>query len=297
MPGAGLEYRYPLIARSSWGNQIFEPIAQVIVRPDERKKRRFPNEDAQSLVFDDTNLFEWNKFSGYDRTEGGTRLNYGAQYTLALNNGGYANALFGQSLQLYGRNSYSSGDVTNAGVNSGLDTQRSDYVGRISIAPNDGLSFTAKGRFDERTFALKRFDVSATAKIGRLTADLLYARYTAQPEIGFPKRREGIYANAKLLLGPNMFVTGTAMFDMARNQYDVPPHKSARFSPNFYGLGVGYADDCTNFSLNYLSYLNDPASGDRTRNQSVMLTLQLRTLGDVKARTSVGTASSDGITP
>ena len=87
------------------------------------------------------------------------------------------------------------------------------------------------------------------------------------------------------------------MFDLARNQYDVPPQKSSRFSPNFYGAGIGYADDCTNFSLNYLSYLNDPASGDRTRNQSVMLTLQLRTLGDVKARTSVGTTSSDGITP
>ena len=298
VPGVGLEYRYPMIARSSWGNQIFEPIAQVIVRPDERKKRRFPNEDAQSLVFDDTNLFEWNKFSGYDRTEGGTRLNYGAQYTLTTNSGAYANAMIGQSYQLYGRNSYSSGDVANAGINSGLDTQRSDYVGRLAFAPGPNLSFTAKGRFDQRNFALKRLDVGVTASIGRLTADVLYARYAAQPEIGYPKRREGISTNAKLMLGPNFFVTGTAMFDMARYLYDLPGQKSARFTPNLLGVGFGYSDECTNFSLNYASYLNDPGSGTNTRNQSVMLSLQLRTLGDVKARSSLGsTPSSDGIAP
>jgi len=27
----------------------------------------FPNEDAQSLIFDDSNLFKVNKFSGWDR--------------------------------------------------------------------------------------------------------------------------------------------------------------------------------------------------------------------------------------
>jgi cytoskeletal protein CcmA (bactofilin family) len=32
-----------------------------------------PNEDSQSLVFDDTNLFSVSKFSGYDRVEGCVR--------------------------------------------------------------------------------------------------------------------------------------------------------------------------------------------------------------------------------
>ena len=299
LPGIGLEYRYPLIARASWGSQIFEPIAQVIARPSERKKRSLPNEDAQSLVFDDTNLFEWSKFSGYDRVEGGTRVNVGAQYTLALNNGAYANALVGQSYQLTGRNSYSSGDVANAGNNSGLDKARSDYVGRIAIAPSPDMSFSAKGRFDERTLALKRIDILASAKLGRLTADVLYARYAAQPEIGYPKRREGLYTSAKFAVTDNIYVNGTVMFDMARYQYDVAPQKTPRLSPNLYGLGIGYKDDCTTFGLNYTSYLNDSSAGDRGRNQSLMFTLQLRTLGDIKGRTSIGASSgsSDGITP
>ena len=52
-----------------------------------------PNEDAQSLVFDDTSLFEWDKFSGFDRSEGGTRLNVGLQYRLMFNGGGSMSAL------------------------------------------------------------------------------------------------------------------------------------------------------------------------------------------------------------
>ena len=40
-----------------------------------------PNEDSQSLVFDTTTLFQRDKFSGYDRIEGGTRLNAGLRYS------------------------------------------------------------------------------------------------------------------------------------------------------------------------------------------------------------------------
>ena len=72
--------RIPLSVRldSSWGTQTITPIAQFIARPNEVIPRLQPDEDSQSLVFDETNLFAWNKFSGYDRVEGGTRLNYGA---------------------------------------------------------------------------------------------------------------------------------------------------------------------------------------------------------------------------
>ena len=43
-----------------------------------------------------------NKFSGWDRVEGGGRANVGVQYTAQFNRGGYVNVLFGQSYQLFG---------------------------------------------------------------------------------------------------------------------------------------------------------------------------------------------------
>ena len=87
-----------------------------------------PNEDAQSLVFDETNLFAWDKYSGYDRIEGGTRLNYGAQYTANFANGGHANIVGGESIQLAGQNSYTIADPANTGLESGLDKRYSNYV-------------------------------------------------------------------------------------------------------------------------------------------------------------------------
>jgi len=69
MPTVGLEYKYPFINVQSWGTQTIEPTAQVILRPNESQISALPNEDAQSLLFDDSNLFKVNKFSGWDRVE------------------------------------------------------------------------------------------------------------------------------------------------------------------------------------------------------------------------------------
>ena len=68
---AGLLYSFPFVAHSGWASHIFEPTAQVVVRPNRIDQRRTPDEDARSLVFDDTLLFDIDKFSGYDRLETG----------------------------------------------------------------------------------------------------------------------------------------------------------------------------------------------------------------------------------
>ncbi len=118
MPAIGLMYRYPFVAKTSWGTHIIEPVAQIVARPNETSSLRVANEDAQSLVFDANNLFEWSgKFSGYDRVEGGTRANVGALYTGRFGKDAFANLLLGQSYHLAGRNSFATGDLVNTGLN------------------------------------------------------------------------------------------------------------------------------------------------------------------------------------
>jgi len=74
IPGAGLEYRYPFFAKTSFASMVFEPIGQIIVRPNQEiGSNSLVNLDAQSLVFDTSNLFDWSKYSGYDRFETGLR--------------------------------------------------------------------------------------------------------------------------------------------------------------------------------------------------------------------------------
>jgi LPS-assembly protein len=266
MPDVGVEYRYPFIDTEPWGTQTIEPIAQLVLRPNETQIGRFPNEDAQSVVFSDSNLFSVDKFSGWDRVEGGGRLNAGFQYTAQVNNAGYFNALFGQSYQLYGLNSYAAADLINTGLESGLDKTISDYVGRIMYQPNQVFSFTARGRFDEATFTPERLEFETRANFDRWTLQLMYGDYAAQPEIGFLTRREEILAGAAVKITQNWVVLGSVRYDLAVNQFE-----QTRF-------GIGYTDDCLLLSVNYITSYTYTGTTP-TPNNTFMFQFSLRTLG------------------
>ena len=289
MPGVGLEYRYPFVSTSWIGRQVIEPIAQLIVRPNESLPKLQPNEDAQSLVFDETNLFAWNKYSGYDRIEGGVRLNYGAQYTADFSNGGHANIVGGESIQLAGRNSYTIADAANTGLESGLDKKYSNFVAGETIAPfSSALSFTTKQQFDSSTLALTRLDALVNLNFAGLTTSLDYARYASQPLLGWEHNREGLVANARYNIVNHWNVNGSLILDMSRHLYDLPGQSVSRFYPTNYGIGLGYMDECTTFNVSYLSHVSDPiAATPSVRDQTISIQLTLRTLGDLRASTGV----------
>jgi LPS-assembly protein len=295
-PGGGLEWRYPFFANTAVGTMVLEPIAQLVVRPNGPigSQNSLINIDSQSLVFDDTNLFDWNRFSGYDRFETGTRVNYGAQYTFNFRNGGYLNMMAGQSYQLAGTNSYATPDAANIGLSSGLDTRLSDYIGRISFSPSSMFSFTAKGRFDPQTFKPRRIDLVASANLSNdLTASLQYASYEAQPLIGYEVRRQGMSLAGKYNVTKNYFVNGNVIFDLSRHFYNGVLGTAPLFSVAGLGVGGGYQDDCTLFTVNYTSIYEGGTVG---RNQTITFGLQLRTLGETRVSSALANVPvSDGI--
>jgi len=265
MPAVGLEYRYPFISVHSWGTQTIEPIAQLVVRPDETNIGKLPNEDAQSMVFDDSNLFNVNKFSGWDRIEGGTRLNAGIQYTAQFNQAGSVNALFGQSYQLLGQNSFAIADTVNTGLSSGLAKPRSDYVARIAYQPDNVYSVISRFLLDEDTFQIRRLEVEGRANFDRWQISALYGNYDRQPEIGFLERRQGITGQVTFKFTQNWSILGSARYDLEAHQV------------NQTRLGLGYIDDCFAISLNYLTDYN--YAGTTTTDNKVLLVINLRTIG------------------
>jgi len=298
-PGAGVEWRYPLLAQTAIGSLIIEPIAQVIARPNGQNTNTMVNLDSQSLVFDDSSLFEWSKYSGYDRFETGVRANYGAQFTLDMDKNGYVNAVFGQSRELAGINSYATPDAANIGLSSGLDTPASDYVSRFTWSPSSAYTFVTKMRFDQASWAVRRLDIAANANFGFFTLGAQFANYEQQPEIGYNVRREGLQFNTRYDVTPNYFTTGSINFDLGRHYYNA---FLADPAPVFfiagYGLGLGYRDDCTKVSLNYTDVISDNYGNPATysRNRTLLLSVELRTLGDFKAPISLGTAAvQDGV--
>ncbi|MBI1981497.1 MAG: LPS assembly protein LptD, partial [Methylocystis sp.] len=314
LPGIGMEWRYPILARSLIGDIVFEPIAQVVARPNQTSIPSLVNMDAQSLVFDDSTLFEWSKFSGYDRFETGTRLNYGGQATMSLPNGGFINTMIGQSRQIAGANSYAQADAANVGLNSGLNSRASDIVGRFAFAPSSLLSFVAKGRFDKGSLRARRLDLFATLNLDPISLQLQYANYASQPAIGFDMRRQGLSASGQYNITKNYFMTGTVTFDMSRYLYNSVTNPTLApftttltginligsaplFSVATLGAGIGYHDECTTLSINYMQiYQPQSYTGLPARNQTVMVTLQLRTLGEAKFNYGVGSMLvNDGV--
>jgi LPS-assembly protein len=280
MPAVGLEYRYPFIGVQPWGTQIFEPIAQLIVRPNETAIGKLPNEDAQSLIFDDSNLFSVNKFSGWDRVEGGTRLNAGVQYTAQFNRAGFVNVLFGQSYQLFGQNSFAVADTVNTGLSSGLASDRSDYVARVAYQPDNIYTFISRFLLEEGTFKIRRVEVEGRAAFDRWQVTALYGNYEKQPEIGFLERRHGVVGQVSYKLTQNWSVLVAARYDFEAAQI------------NQHRVGLGYIDDCFAISLNYITDYN--YSGTTQTDNRVMLVINLRTIGGTSFSQGLGGTSASG---
>jgi LPS-assembly protein len=276
MPTVGVEYRYPFINVQPWGTTTIEPIGQLIIRPNEPRIGRLPNEDAQSLTFDASNLFRVDKFSGWDRVEGGGRANVGVQATTQFDRGGFVNVLFGQSYQLFGMNSFAAADLTNTGIGSGLDTTRSDYVGRISYQPNRIYSLTSRVRLDEGTLAVRRFELEGRANFDRFSVAVLYGNYDAQPELGYLYRREGLVGTGSFKVAANWVVSGGLRYDI-KNQ-----------TVNQYIVGAGYVDDCFTMALNYVTdyAYTTLTNSTPTTDHRVMLQIGLRTIGGAASNTA-----------
>jgi LPS-assembly protein len=277
MPTVGLEYRYPFINVQPWGTTTIEPIAQVIIRPNEPYAGKLPNEDAQSFNFDTTNLFSVDKFSGYDRVEGGSRANAGVQATTQFDRGGTVTAVFGQSYQLFGLNSFAVADVANTALDSGLDKQVSDYVGSLSYSPNRTYTFSTRARLDQVTGDINRFEAEGRANFDRWSVSLLYGDYAAQPDLGYLTRREGILGSGSVKVAANWVVTGAARWDLVSNQI------------NQYVIGAGYVDDCFVLAANYVtSYSYAAGTLPPVLSHAFMLQIGLRTIAQSATTAGAG---------
>ena len=272
---AGIEAKYPIMVSTANSTHVFEPIAQLYVRPDETLAGRLPNEDAQSFVFDASNLFDRDKFSGFDRIEGGTRANVGMRYTGSFDSGYKLTSIVGQSYQLAGQNSFDTSDLVNAGAESGLEDSVSDYVAMASVTTPYGLSLTGSYRLDHKDFSFKRGDSTLGYANADFQTSVTYTHITAQPEYGFTSDNDEIQTRAQINFKDYWAVFGTVSYDLNNN--DVTRR----------GVGLSYTDECTIFSISYLSKSD---SVDQTASDwSIGAKITFRTLGDINVGSATDT--------
>lgn len=269
MPSVGMEWRWPILATTPTSSHVFEPTAQIIARPDATNVAEVPVEDSQSLVFDASNLFDWDKFSGYDQVEGGVRANIGLRYTGTFDNGLSLSAIIGQSFHLAGENPYA---TTNTLIyneaDSGLETDQSDYVASLTARMQDRLALTASGRFDEDDFSLERGELIAAASHGRVSGSATYGYLAAQPNRGITQDEHQITGTAAVQVNDGWRIAGSLRYDLEQS------HLMG------VGAGIAYVCDCFGVGLNY-TYTSS-AANDGVSDNRLMLNVSLRTIGGIE---------------
>lgn len=274
MATAALEARYPYLVSVGGVSHIIEPIAQIIVRPDETQIGYVPNEDASTLVFNASNLFSLDKFAGYDRIEGGTRANVGARYQAITDTGYTLTAIAGQSYHLGGKNSFAQTDLSLVGYDSGLETDRSDYVGSLTLGTPIGFSIGTGARFDEETFEVRRTDVFASYSNSYASAAVTFSDIAPQPIYGSMDDRTQVTAAGTLQFAENWNAFGSFGFDIENDEL---------YSRSF---GVGYADEC--FSL-LVSYTQEQRTyTDEANEETLMFQIGLRTISNFNQSVDLG---------
>jgi LPS-assembly protein len=284
---AGLLYSYPFVANTASATHVIEPTAQIITRPNQVDQRRLPDEDARSLVFDDTLLFDIDKFSGYDRYETGTRANVGVQYTLQTAGGLYARVVAGQSLHLAGANAFAEDSLSPSGLNpagipsfnplNGLETDRSDYVAGLYLSPFAGTSLVAQGRFDEHDWSLRRQDTALSLNYGPLLTQVGYTFTRFNPlatsnALEFDDQHE-VLGTVGLRLTDRWSVIG-------QMRYDIDDRTRIQ---DIYQLK--YADECFVLTASYIETFVENQALEIKPDRTVMLRFEFKHLGEYNYRT------------
>lgn len=216
-PIAALDIRYPLLARTAGATHVIEPIAQLVYRGGPAVPG-IVNNDSQSFVFDDTNLFSFNRFTGTDRQETGLRANLGGQFQTSFDNGGWLSALVGQSFHLAGSNGFNVNDGSTAGIGSGMNSDASYVVAGVQ-GGYGGLSGRAKAQLDPVTGTIPLAQLSADATVDGYALGADYIFVDENPALGTTSERHEIILGARIPLADYWTAGAGLAWDLATSQW------------------------------------------------------------------------------
>jgi LPS-assembly protein len=208
-PYASLDWRFPLISQLGKVSQTLEPIVNIITSPNGGNPAEIPNEDSQEFEFDDTNLFDVNRFGGIDRVEGGTRVNYGLKWGLYGPTGHGLSLLVGQTYRFHTDDTFSEG--------SGLEDDLSDIVATARINPSSYLDLTYRTQIAKDGFSARRHQVQASAGVPLLRGSARYIFFEEPVDSEFTGREE-LSFSASSQVSRDWRINFSAVRDMAANE-------------------------------------------------------------------------------
>ena len=267
-PEASLEWQMPFVSDSMGFHQILEPIAMAVISPIGGNKSMIPNEDSLDLQFDDTNLFTMQRFTGLDRIETGARINYGVHWATFSESIGTIDALVGQVYRFHN-------DATFAPL-SGLQGHLSDYVGHVDLTPSPYFTLQYRFRLDKDNFASRRSEVTASMgpELLRLSTSYLFVK--GGSTLSSPLDTQELYVVLSSRFSQHWNVVASHRQDLGLNGGAIRTE-----------AGVQYEDECVVIGIDFAK--DNTQDRDFKKGIAVLLRLNMKTIGDIKFNTDVGT--------
>ena len=261
-PSAGFDVRMPFVADHGPLQSVLTPVLQVIAAPSEQNRDDTGNEDAITLNFDTTNLFLGDRFTGYDRIEGGVRANAGFNYTLLGENGTFVRTSFGESFHIAGENSFATG--------SGLEGTASDLVGAVAFQINEHATLGYQARIEEDLSRVNVQEATLGLTFDHFSGSVSYADIAAAANYGRPDDAQQIWADGTYYIDEVWSLFGAARYDLEEGKFMEQ------------SIGVAFECECMKAQIKY-SMSDDDEFGveDNGREHRIDLGIELRTIGAI----------------
>lgn len=218
-PIAAMDVRFPMAASDGSTVHLIEPIGQLVYRGSDTTAVGITNDDAQSFVFDDTNLFSYNRFSGSDRQETGLRANIGGRYQANFVDGSYLELIGGQSFHLAGANAFASPDQAQTGVGGGLEDETSYAVLGAYGMFSGGLKAGGKVQLNTDEWSVARAGVGATYTYAGYSAMLDYDYIAINADAGVLKDQHEVGVQVGVPVADYWTVKAGAYWDLSANTW------------------------------------------------------------------------------
>ena len=267
IPVAAADIEWAFAGSAFSGTQTITPRFQIVASP-RAVNNGIPNEDSRAIELESINLFDLNRFPGFDRWEGGSRVTYGATYTLAIPHWSLATEI-GQSARLDRR-----GDDFPAGT--GLSGTLSDIVGRTTVKYRDFIELTHRYRLDKGSFAVRRNEIDFAIGSRKTFATVGYLKLKRNIALEDLADREELRLGGRVAFARYWSVFGSTIIDLTTNTVR-PLLGEDGYQPIRHRLGVQYEDNCFRFGVTWRrEYVSDR---DFRAGNTFLLSLAFKNLG------------------
>lgn len=178
-PQGALRWRYPFISYTTTSSWLVEPEAMVITSPITANTLRYPNEDADNVELDYTNLFKLNRFPGLDRLDSGNRLVYGLNNSWQFAHLRRVAFFVGKTTRLDHHQILPSG--------AGEDAHGSDVITRFKMDPTEWLSLRHRSRLEQKKLHPRVAETSVIIGNSTLKLQTGHIYIFPQPNLNIPR--------------------------------------------------------------------------------------------------------------